>query len=126
MSVEITSSRRNGYIHIVSTGIVSSIEDAMALNTRYFEQVMRLKGTRVLIDESRVHQPQGLFQAMQIVEHMRDELPSVVKNWQVALVLHAGYREAGEFWETASVNMGFSNFRVFYDLEEAERWITAE
>ncbi len=87
-----------------------------------FDEVLKHKCSKVLIDEPTTSFPNDMFIYYNVVTHYVDNFPPEIRALKVAVVIGSAYKEMGYFWETVCVNKGLQYF-AFTAFEDAHNWL---
>lgn len=122
MNISITSENRDDYLFVISKGEIESPEDLLAHANFMYDEFMKYKPEKVLVDQLETDFPQGLSSYLNLVNHYIENFSSEALSAKAAIVVRPEYEEIGEFWETVSTNRGLL-YHAFTDLEKAKEWL---
>ena len=122
MTINYKSENRNDYIYLVGEGI----EDGLDENKQIHQMITKLckdhNCDRVLIDDQKVTYTASVLSIYQLAKYYTtSNIPRYIK--RAAVVANPKYKETNIFFENTTRNRGI-NLRIFYDIEEAETWLT--
>lgn len=122
MDITFTSGIKGNYVLIEAKGHLRNNEDLLAHADLIYNEFIKYDLKKVLIQETEMRFPQGLFLYPDIVNHIDQNLPDNMKEYKIAMLTSKKYEKIGEFWQVMCRNAGFQ-YAAFTDYEQAEEWL---
>jgi hypothetical protein len=124
MTIGYTIEKRKDYIYLEGEGIEDSLEENKQIHQMIVNVCKNHQCERVLIDDRKVTYTASIISLYQLAEYYaKVDMPRQIK--RAAILASPKYKETNDFFEDTSRNRGI-NLRLFYDLEKAEQWLTAQ
>ena len=122
MSINYTIENRRDYIYLMGEGIEVSLDENKQIHQMIVNICKDHNCERVLIDDRNVTYTATILSLYQLAEYYaKVDIPRQIN--RAAILANPKYKETNNFFEDTSRNRGI-NLRLFYDLEEAEQWLT--
>lgn len=122
MSVDVSLSEKDGYISLLITGSIISIDEYRELSKQCCSLVKDYSFDKLLIDETGIdYSPSFLLQS-EIVEHYEEDLCEKFKNAILAVVVKKTIELQGDFWVMIAREAGYT-CEVFCDVPSALRYL---
>ena len=122
MTINYKSENRTDYIYLVGEGIEDGLEENKQIHEMITSICKDYNSDRVLIDDQKVTYTASVLSIYQLAKYyVTPNLPYHIK--RAAIVASPKYRETNKFFEHTTRNRGI-NLRIFYNIEEAEAWLT--
>ncbi|WP_319470652.1 hypothetical protein [uncultured Pseudodesulfovibrio sp.] len=123
MAIHYEIFREDGYLRIVTTGTLRTIEELIAYGTFMYDQATSLQIPRILLDEDKMDDAADASTIYEWCEH------EVVSKTATAGIRIAGICTAENYacnkvFETMLQNRSY-NYKVFQDEQEAIKWLTS-
>lgn len=123
MAITFKARREDGYIRIISTGVLKTLEELIQYGTYMYDQGVATGVPRILLDEKDMEDAADASTIYEWCEH------DIVVKTAAAGIRIAGVStpenyKSNKVFETMLQNRSY-NFRVFLDEQEAIRWLKA-
>lgn len=125
MDITYTSSVKNNYLLIEAKGHLRTNEDLLAHADLIYLELSKFELKKILIAETEMRFPQGLFLYPDVVDHVDQNLPVDMKLYKIAMLTSKKYEKIGEFWQVLCLNAGLQ-YAAFTDYQKAEEWLLSE
>ena len=119
MAIYITTEVDGIFLRVKAEGEDESLSDVMGYAGAVAEAASAGGCTRILCDERALVYRLGIGSTYEAAKQTAEQIP---KDWQVAIVPRAEFRQEADFWQTVASNRGM-HVRVFQSVEEAETWL---
>jgi hypothetical protein len=120
MDATISVKPDHGYLFIKVSGIIINQEEHRLLTERVYFEIKKHRSENTIVDVSEAQFPKSLEFLNDIVEFYCTELPPEVKYWKIAVVDESDYWELGKYWEFMAHKKGFTGYKVFPSMREAQ------
>lgn len=120
MAIHYEIEDRQGYIYLKGEGMEGGVEEDLEIHQFIVDVCKARNCPHVLIDDSNVTYTASLLSIYQLAKHY-SQIDRFIT--QAAVVSNPQYRLENQFFEDTMRNRNI-NLRVFYDLKEAETWLT--
>ena len=124
MNTTVSSELRPGYLLLVGSGEVVSLDEYRFLARQYGEEISKYDCRKIIVDERQVAYGPSLLLQSDIIDFYEFDLGEDATDWQLAVVVGNDLIELGEFWAHSSREAGYS-YRVFLSIEEAAAFLTS-
>lgn len=123
MPIQFETRKENGYIRIIPTGRLETLDELIEYGTYMYDQAIACDIHRVLLDEKDLI---DAADASTIYEWCENEVVSktATSGIRIAGVCTADNFACNKVYETMFQNRSY-NFRVFLNEEEAIQWLTS-
>ncbi len=125
MSFDLEIQQREGYVYVRTWGVQKTVDEQKEYLKKFTSLYETYKPERMLLDERDMKYHFGIIDIYTITREYIALLPRDILKMKVAVVRDPRGEELSKFWENASYNIGL-NFKSFYTVEEAERWLLVE
>ena len=122
MIESVISKEMGGYLLVVSSGTIETLEDWKELDRQEVELMFASDHKKVIVDERGVIHKEEILMVIKLVKQMIDNFPFELRYLRLAVVVDEGSMSIARFWETYSVNRGF-NWRAFTAMDKAIAFI---
>lgn len=122
MNVVITSNIEDDYLLIKASCIVSDLTDYNFLMDKFYEEIMKYKKRKVLVDMREVKYPVSPMLASESVSYVSKTFPDEIKVLKIAGVVSSNFKVIADFWEFQAIENGM-NYKVFTSIEEAHNYL---
>jgi hypothetical protein len=113
---------RDRYLYLAGEGTEDGLEENIEIHKMIVNTCKEHNCPRVLIDDRNVVYTASLLSLYQLAKHYSQvDIPRFIQ--RAAVVTNSSYKANNQFFENTVRNRNI-NLRVFYDLEEAEQWLT--
>lgn len=124
MNVNLSVKPENEYLLINVSGVINNQEENILLTKRFYHEITKHNSKNTIIDISETSFPHSIQFLNDIVTFYSEELPEDVKCWKIAVVDESSYLELVKYWEFAANQKGYTGYRVFPSIHEAQEYIT--
>ena len=124
MDANISVRPEHGYLFIKVSGIIINEEEHRLLTERIYSEIKKHRSENTIVDVSEAQFPKSLEFLNDIVEFYAEELPLEVKYWKIAVVDESDYRELGKYWQFKANMKGFTGYKVFPSMREAQACVS--
>lgn len=124
MNVSIAAKVEKGYLFIEAAGDIFDSDEHKLLTNRFFDEIMKHRCQKIIIDVSNINFPNSFELLNDIVDYYVKELPPEIRSWKIAVVDESSFKDLGDFWEFRAKHEGYYFYKVFSTMEEAIGYIT--
>ena len=124
MNTTVSSELRPGYLLLVGSGEVVSLDQYRALARQYGDEIGKYDCRKIIVDERQVAYGPSLLLQLEIVDFYEFDLGADATDWQLAVVIDKELLAIGEVWAHSSREAGYP-YRVFLSIEEASTFLTS-
>lgn len=124
MDATISVKPENGYLFIKVSGIIINEEEHRSLTERVYSEIKKHRSENTIVDVSEAKFPKSFEFLNDIVEFYAKELPPEVKYWKISVVDESDYRELGRYWQFTAHKKGFTGYKVFPSMREAQACVS--
>jgi len=122
MAIRYSIEVRDQYIYLTGEGIETGLEENVEIHRLILDACKEHQRQRVLIDDRNVTYTASVLSLYMLAKEYPEVDPKRFIQ-RAALLANESYRNNNQFFEDTMRNRNV-NLRVFYDLEEAEKWLT--
>lgn len=122
MSIRYSIEVRDHYLYLTGEGIEAGLEENVEIHRIILDACKEHQRQRVLIDDRNVTYTASVLSLYVLAKEYAEVDPKRFIQ-RAALLANESYRNDNQFFEDTMRNRNV-NLRVFYDLEEAEKWLT--
>jgi hypothetical protein len=122
MSIRYSIEVRDLYLYLAGEGTEAGLEENVEIHRIIVDACKEHHRQRVLIDDRNVIYTASVISLYVLAKQYAEvDVHRFIK--RAALLANEAYRTENQFFENTMRNRNI-NLRVFYDLEEAEKWLT--
>lgn len=121
MAIQLESKQKDGYIRIISTGVLKTLDELIEYGTYMYDQAIAFGIPRILLDGERM---EDAADPATIYEWCENEIivKTATAGIRIAGVCTPENYACNKVYETMLQNRSY-NFRVFQDEQEAIEWL---
>ena len=124
MTIHYSIEVRDQYLYLVGEGTEDGLEEDIEIHQMIVNTCKEHNCPHVLIDDRNVIYTASTLSIYMLAKHYDQvDIPRFIQ--RAALVANQEYRADNQFFENTMRNRSI-NLRVFYDVQEAEKWLTSE
>jgi len=122
MTIQYLIEERDRYLYFAGDGTEDGLEEDIEIHQMIIDACKEHNRRRVLIDDRNVIYTASTLSIYMLAKHYAQaDIPRFIQ--QAAVVANPKYRADNQFFEDTMRNRSI-NLRVFYDMQEAEEWLT--
>ncbi len=124
MNTTVSSELRPGYLLLVGSGEVVSLDQYRFLARQYSDEIRKYDCRKIIVDERQVAYGPSLLLQLEIIDFYEFDLGADATDWQLTVVVDNEMLGLGEVWAHSSREAGYP-YRVFLSVEEASAFLTS-
>ena len=124
MDTTVSSELRPGYLLLVGSGEVVSLDQYRFLARQYSDEIRKYDCRKIIVDERQVAYGPSLLLQLDIIDFYEFDLGADATDWQLTVVVDNELLAIGEVWADSSREAGYP-YRVFLSIEEASAFLTS-
>ena len=124
MNTTVSSELRPGYLLLVGSGEVVSLEQYRFLARQYSDEIRKYDCRKIILDERQVAYGPSLLLQLEIIDYYEFDLGADSKDWQLTVVVDNEMIGIAEVWAESSREAGYP-YRAFASVEEASAFLTS-
>ncbi len=122
MTIRYIMEAREQYLYLAGEGREAGLEESIEIHHLIVNACKEHNRPRVLIDDRNVIYTASVLSIYLLTKHyVQIDFPRFIQ--RAAVVTRPDYKVDNQFFENTMRNRNV-NLRVFYDLEEADQWLT--
>ncbi len=122
MNTTVSSELRPGYLLLVGSGEVVSLDQYRVLVRQYGDEIRKHNCRKIIVDERQVAYGPSLLLQLDIIDFYEFDLGADATDWQLAVVVDNELLGLGEVWAHSSREAGYP-YRVFSSMDDARMYL---
>ena len=122
MNTTVSSELKPGYLLLVGSGEVVSLDQYRFLARQYSDEIRKYDCRKIIVDERQVAYGPSLLLQLDIIDFYEFDLGADATDWQLAVVVDNELLGLGEVWAHSSREAGYP-YRVFSSMDDARMYL---